>query len=408
VPVDSQQLQTSKSKPFHSDLSLLIKTPQRSKIRKAIFLIHKWVGVVVALYILLMSLTGVSLVFHDELSAWLCPSPKISVQAERTSFSDIVRNSEKEFLGYKVTGLIVSHENTHPVDVFTATKDGKKIHCEVDPFTGKVLGVKKENDVLKFLRDLHFNLLNGKTGRIANGVGAACLFTLVVTGLVVWWRGITNWLDGFRLPLKGSLKRVVWNLHSVLGIWLLPVLLVWSISGFYFGFPEFFEKNLNAIVPVSSQKKLAEPDDNDSNPEQSPKVSVAIPIDRFVEIAKKQSSSRFFVERIAYPDKRRKSVRVWLSDSEYADPNNPRTQVFLDPNSGKVLAVSTSEKPPMGDLIIQLLINIHFGRFLGTISKTAWLLIGLTPAVLSITGLFLFAHGIAYRKAKRAESSRLE
>lgn len=405
MPVDSQSKPASE-RAFSSELNILLKTPQRSRFRKIVFNFHKWLGVFVALYFLLMSLTGVSLVFHDELSAWLCPSPAISVKPDRQPFSVIVENSEREFPGYAVTGIIVSHQATHPVDVFASNSDGKKINCEVDPYTGKVLGLKAESAILKFLRDLHFNLLNGKTGRMVNGIGASCLFTLIVSGVIVWWRGISNWLDGFGMRLTGSLKRVTWNLHSALGVWLLPVLLVWSISGFYFGFPEFFEQNLNLVFPVSSQKKLAEPDENKEPELNRANQLERIPIDQFVATAMASSNSREFVERIAYPDKRRKSVRIWLGDIENDDANAARTQVFLSPSSGKVLAVSTSDAPPAGDLIIQTLMKIHFGTIFGTVSKTAWLLVGLTPAILSVTGLFLFAHGIANRKEKK-EDSRL-
>ena len=405
MPVESQPKQASE-RALGSELNLLLNSPQRSKFRKLIFTFHKWLGVIVALYFLLMSLTGVSLVFHDELSAWLCPSPAISVKADKQPFSVLVENSEREFPGYAVTGIIVSRQAAHPVDVFASNADGKKINCEVDPYTGKVLGLKQESAVLKFLRDLHFNLLNGKTGRMVNGIGASCLFTLIVTGVIVWWRGISNWLDGFRVRLNGSLKRVTWNLHSALGIWLLPILLVWSISGFYFGFPEFFEQNLNLVFPVSSQKKLAEPDENKEPELNKTNKDSRIPIDRFVMTAMASSKEREFVERIAYPDTRRKSVRIWLGDLKNDDANAARTQVFISPNSGKVLAVSTSEAPPAGDLIIQTLMKIHFGTIFGTVSKTAWLLVGLTPAILSVTGLFLFAHGIANRKEKK-EDSRL-
>ena len=95
-------------------------------------------------------------------------------------FSKIVSNAQRQYSHYKVTGIIVSHDSTLPMDVFAANTDGKKINCQADPFTGQILGIKKESEVLKFLRDLHTNLLSGKTGRTLNGVGAACLFTLAI------------------------------------------------------------------------------------------------------------------------------------------------------------------------------------------------------------------------------------
>ncbi len=404
MPVDSKRKPNRESNLL-SDVHLLIETPQRSKFRKLMFTLHKWVGAVVALYILLMSLTGVSLVFHDELSDWLCPSPKISIGETRVPFSQLIRSSEQKYPEYKVTGLIVSHEKADPVDVFAAIENGKNVHLEVDPYTGEVLGVKKESEILKFLQDLHFNLLNGKTGRMVNGIGASCLFLLVTTGVVVWWRGIASWLSAFKMPLTGSLKRINWNLHSALGAWVLPMLTVWSLSGFYFGFPDFFEKLINPVFPVSSQKKLPEPDQS-ANIATEPVQPSGETIDRLIETARGTSRDQSFVERIAFPDKRRRSFRVWLAEPNSNDLTAPRTQVFLDPISSKILAISKSEQPPTGDLIIQWLIKLHFGTFFGTLSKSAWLLVGLTPAILSLSGLFLFVHGIVHRKGRK-EDTRL-
>lgn len=382
-----------------SEISLLLKSPHKAKTRKIFFAIHRWAGAIAAIYILIMSLTGVSLVFYDELNELLCPPPQIVARENQVTFTRIIENTKREFPGYNVTGVIVASERLRPTAVFAAKDGGEKISCEVDPYTGAVLGKKKQSEVLKFIRDLHFNLLAGKTGRMVNGVGAAALLLVSLTGVIVWWRGVSNWLAGFKMQLSGNLKRVNWNLHSALGAWVLPFLVLQSIGGFYFGFPQFFEQNLNRFAPVSAQKQLAEPDsDGDRSSTKAPATPPTI--DQLVEIAKEQAKDSAFVERIAFPDKRRSSVRIWLKDSIDADTNAPRTQVFLAPKTGEVLAVSRSDQPPAGDQIIQWLLRFHFGTWFGITSKCAWLLVGLTPAILSLTGLYLFTQHLPRKTAR--------
>ncbi len=391
-----------------SGMSLYLRTPFKSPTRKMIFTLHKWVGAVVALWLLTMSLSGVSLVFRDELEELLCPPPTISVGEKRVEFEDFIENMQKKYNGYKVTGFICPRAASRPVQVFAVNDKDKKLSLNADPYTGEILGLRKENEVLEALADLHHNMFNGKTGRAANGIGALCLFALAVTGMIVWWRGIKDWATGFRFSFKGNFRRVNWNMHSAVGVWALPFLLIWSISGFYFGFTAFFEKSLNVVFPVSAQKEVAPPDEKIALEENNQPPSMAIAamhgakpnLDKMVESAIAAVPREDYVERIAFPDKRRPTLRIWLCNSRSAE-DETKTQVFLDPKSGEVLAVAPSNAAPTGDVILQWLTKLHFGSFWGLASKSIWIFIGLAPAILAISGLSLFVHNITHRRAKR-------
>lgn len=373
-----------------------------------IFTLHKWVGAVVALWLLTMSLSGVSLVFRDELEELLCPPPTISVGEKRVEFEDFIENMQKKYNGYKVTGFICPRAASRPVQIFAVNDKDKKLSLNADPYTGEILGLRKENEILEALADLHHNMFNGKTGRAANGIGALCLFALTVTGMIVWWRGIKDWATGFRFSFKGNFRRVNWNMHSAVGVWALPFLLIWSISGFYFGFTAFFEKSLNVVFPVSAQKEVAPPDEKIALEENNQPPSMAIAamhgakpnLDKMVESAIAAVPREDYVERIAFPDKRRPTLRIWLCNSRSAE-DETKTQVFLDPKSGEVLAVAPSNAAPTGDVILQWLTKLHFGSFWGLASKSIWIFIGLAPAILAISGLSLFVHNITHRRAKR-------
>lgn len=391
-------------------LSLYLRTPFKSPTRKLIFTLHKWVGAIVALWLLSQSLSGVSLVFRDELEEMLSPAPAVTVGEKRVTFAALIENTQKKFADYKVTGFICPRSSSRPIQIFAANDREKKLALNADPYTGAILGLKRENEVLEFLADLHHNLLNGKTGRAINGIGASCLFALILTGMVIWWRGIKDWLSGFRVSFKGNFRRVNWNLHSAVGVWALPFLLIWSISGFYFGFTAFFEKSLNAVFPVSAQKQLAPPDEKIALEESQDQITGNMAIaamhgakpdlDKMVQTAIAATPREDFVERIAFPDKRRPTLRIWLCNSLSAD-SNTKTQVFLDPKSGEVVAVAPSDAAPTGDVILQLLTRLHFGNFWGFASKSIWIFIGLTPAIMAVSGLSLFAHGIMSRNTKR-------
>jgi uncharacterized iron-regulated membrane protein len=56
-----------------------------------------------------------------------------------------------------------------------------------------------------------------------------------------------------------------------------------------------------------------------------------------------------------------------------------------------------SDKLRFGDLALLWLSNLHFGRF-GWFTEALWVLLGLVPAVLAFTGIFMCCHRLLVRK----------
>ncbi len=93
---------------------------------------------------------------------------------------------------------------------------------------------------IEWLVDVHANLLGGKTGRMVNGIGALSLVVLCVTGAVIWWPGTRHWRRSLTVDWRTSFARINWDLHSALGFWAFPFVIVWAVSGTYFAFPQLF------------------------------------------------------------------------------------------------------------------------------------------------------------------------
>jgi uncharacterized iron-regulated membrane protein len=55
-----------------------------------------------------------------------------------------------------------------------------------------------------------------------------------------------------------------------------------------------------------------------------------------------------------------------------------------------VTSMSTPDHRRPGDFILDWLSKLHFGTFGGLAIKALWAVLGLAPAVLSVTGMFMF------------------
>lgn len=94
---------------------------------------------------------------------------------------------------------------------------------------------------MQWIVKLHTTLLAGAPGRFVNGVGAASLTLLCLTGAVIWWPGIQHWRRSLTVSWEAHFARINWDLHSALGFWCFLLVLEWGVSGVYFAFPRWFD-----------------------------------------------------------------------------------------------------------------------------------------------------------------------
>ena len=80
---------------------------------------------------------------------------------------------------------------------------------------------------LEWVVRLHESVLAGSAGHALNGIGATSLISLALTGAIIWW-------PAARFP------RLNWDVHSAFGIWFLPFVVIWGVSGLYLAQPQLF------------------------------------------------------------------------------------------------------------------------------------------------------------------------
>ncbi len=81
-------------------------------------------------------------------------------------------------------------------------------------------------------------LLDRPDGPWWNGLLSLLFTILVLTGLVVWWPGVTRWKRSLGIKWSSGWRRLNWDLHSAMGFWLFLFMLMWGVSGWYLGMPE--------------------------------------------------------------------------------------------------------------------------------------------------------------------------
>jgi len=226
------------------------KHPQSLWLRKAVFQVHLWTGIGLGLYVLLVCLSGSAIVFESELFSALTPGPRmVAISGARLSRAELKQAAQRAYPNDPVTQIRESRIPNEAAEVFLQ-HNGKRNQRLFDPYTGRDLGPARPRSLLflGWLAQLHMSLLSGYTGRLVNGVCAFFVTLLCLTGAVIWWPGIHGWRSSLTIHSKTNFKRLNWDLHSAIGFWTLAFVFMWALTGTYLVFPRPFDRGVDFIA----------------------------------------------------------------------------------------------------------------------------------------------------------------
>lgn len=332
-----------------------LRRPQSTWLRKALFQIHLWTGIALGIYVVLISVSGSAIVFRNEIYKSVWPGPKIvSISGPRLSRDDLKAAVHKAWPNYSVSYIFETKRTNEAVEVWIE-KNGKARSKTVgrlfDPYTGQDLGPSRPTliGLVAWFTDLHTNLLGGQTGRKINGILSILVVVISITGLVLWWPGTGRVRRSLRIDFRANWKRLNWDLHSVVGLWMFAFVFVWGVTGIYVVFPTPFQVVVNHFSPLELYKLQ-------SSVEAPPAAAI------------------------------RQSVQiVRVADNDAPPPVRRR-------------------RPPIkrtpGDIFLRWFYYLHFGNFGGWPVKALWVVLGLAPVFLFVTGTIMWWNRVLSREAR--------
>ncbi len=370
--------------------SLIWRRPRAIEARRWIFWLHLWAGLIAALYVIVIGVSGSALVFREELERGFRPrlSPVDGMQADIDGAVAAFRATRP---GWDLTWLRLPDAPTAPLEVWLEKGHQRTIDF-IHPASGAVLSAnEKALDLLHWFVELHFNLLAGRTGRIVNSAGAAALLFLAVSGMILWWPGIASWRRGLTVLWTARPPRLNYDLHRAAGFWTLALLLAWALSGINFGFAKEFRAVVAKLLPMHKAEKL---------PAAPPLAGTAIAsyasLVRAAELAVPNATTTW----VRGNDNPKRLALVYRVPPGQEGVAAGFTSVYLHPRNAQVLAVRPPERRLAGDSFMHWLIRLHFGDFGGPLVKALWVLLGLTPPLLAVTGILAWWYRSASKKLR--------
>jgi uncharacterized iron-regulated membrane protein len=234
-----------------------------------------------------------------------------------------------------------------------------------------------------WIYDLHVYLLLGSTyGMQVNGVGAAILFLLSITGTFLWWAGIRAWARGLRINFRSNWRRINFDAHSAIGIWTLLIVSWWAFSGVYFAWYRPVSAVVAAVSPLSG---MVSP----TVSEQISHGSQRVPLSALLEAAHRASPAGHLY---SLSDPALSGTVVYaLMDQRDAGDFSHRDIVTLSTQDARVLTIwHYGQNHTAGDWVLWAMHPLHFGTLWGLPIKILWTALGVSLAVLTVSGLLMY------------------
>lgn len=360
--------------------------PQSHPLRKVLFQVHLWLGLALAIYVIVIGLTGSILVFRGDLQKLTFPE---FFTVERHGEPDaplpqILGELQRRYPGTQLSGL--DYPTQHRQTYLTyLTRGNQFLTVFSHPVTAQVIGELPKTSWITRLQHLHYDLLGGRTGRTINGIAAACLIGMFVTGLVLWWPGIARWTRSLWVDRKAGWRRINWDLHSAIGFWTFALLMMWAISGVEFAFSQSFRKAVNAISPLTVTRA----------PQSAPRPADPPPT---LEAASFVAKARA-LEPDAKPGRfvaafsGRDAILVLMARVDHGDfDRSDEISLYFDQYTGALLErhAAASEQSSLGDIVMRWLGPLHTATFGGSGIRILWAFFGFSFPVLAITGFVMW------------------
>lgn len=374
---------------------------------KKLFLLHSWVGIVTAILLFIVCFTGaLAVLSRPELKIWANPELHQLSNVPSAKVTELINHYHQQVppeFGENIHVYLPTGHNTHLLTILFESHDGDENYDEeaayayqFDPRNFELVNEyygaagyfyeQRKTDAPSFIGHFHADLHLGRPiGLILTGFLGLTLLVSTITGLFIH-RQLIKELFTFRR--KKELDVVVNDAHKIMGIWGSLFHGIIGFTGAFLGLATIILLPAAAFVSFGGdQDKLvakftAMPEPIITNDYQATDINTIL-IDA----------------QARYP-------KAKIIDLTIMAHNDANTQVYLRLIGGDAVASQllhyhgngefSKSMSSFGDIpgpaikVLELLFPLHFGNFAGVFVKLIWALLGLTTALLPLSGMMMW------------------
>jgi uncharacterized iron-regulated membrane protein len=359
---------------------------KRSTI-KVWFLVHKWTSLVSIIFLLLLCITGLPLIFHDEIDALLGQDYEAKLAGPASAQSGLPLDTMLAAALAQRPGevpLFMAFSNDSPLLTVTTGPRADAPETEMtllflDRATGKAIGPAPSGGIMDVILSLHTDLFLGLPGMLFLG-SMGVLFVVALISGVVLYAPFMRRLDFGTLRTNRSARVRRLDQHDLLGIVTLGWALVVGLTGV-----------INTLAdPLTAQWQ------NGELAAMTARYRGAAPLapaeygslDAAMDAAQRALPGRA-PQFIAFPGGSYSTAHHYAL---FFQGDRPLTQFLLTPalvDARNAVLTDTREMPALNQALM-LSKPLHFGDYGGLPLKLLWAMLDLATVWVLWTGVLLW------------------
>ena len=397
-------------------------------MRRFWILVHRYAGLFLAAWLIVIGITGSIIVFNPELESWLNPPPVIAAQnvpeLEPTELRDRALAIEPRAT---INSLVLFRKPGEPYSALVEPRidpaTGQPFVLGfstllLDPYTGREVGREMPHDeiwpisrhnILTFINRLHYQLaLPGVFGTWLFGIVAIlwtidCFVSAYLTfpmrssrrsvgaaqTATAWAR--RWWNPSWLVKWGGSFYRINFDLHRAGGLWIWILLLAFAWSGVGFNLPgQVYGPVMRAVFSMPDAYGDALPTFDPPKSEAPMQWRDALATGRrLLADAAVQRGFRIQEEDfLEYLPEKSAYLYIVRSDRDLWDDYGSTTLTF--DGSGRMLSLFLPTGDNTGASLHSWIFALHMAKIWGMPFRIFVTLAGLLVAMLSVTGVYIW------------------
>jgi len=373
-----------------------------SFIIKKLYFLHSWVGITTGVLLFVIAFTGsVSVFGRPEIKIWANPEVRQAVEISPQALEQLVARHVNDipepyteeiniFLPRARTfaNLTLMFEDHANGEAIVKTFDNKTLELlETQSGSIQELFANRKTDIADFIVDFHADLhLGSPLGLLLTGLLGLTLTVSIITGFFIHRQKLRQL---FTFRLKKNFDVSVADFHKLIGVWGLLFNGVIGFTGAFLGLATVILIPAAAFVTFNGdQEKLIETFITTPEPVISNELSST-------HLAKSWGHAKSYdpdmrLELISIYGFADKNAMIYISG--VGSDQVSRQTLSYQGSSGEFIEAfgRFGKLEGVSPAILDLMYPLHFGNFGGPLVKLLWTLLGLTTALLPISGMMLW------------------
>lgn len=399
-------------------------------IRSFFVFLHRWTGLAMTGFLVVVALSGSLLAFNTELERVFAPQ-LFAPAREGVAPLDLAALAERAqaIVPERRVGAVLYAEPDQILVNFARKLDPASEKAEaatgfdqlfLDPWTGQELGRRMRGDIseglvnlMPFIYKLHWTLVLGPLGSFTLGIVAVawtidCFIGFYLTLPSSLGGFFRRWKTAWLVKWRGGAYRVNFDLHRASGLWLWPMLFVFAWSSVLFNMkPVYFwvtEKIFDYQSPMVIFKEVMTRGVNDA-PALDWRAARANGERLAAELAKERGFRIVAPLGLSYSPMGGVYSYQIRTDRDVFErsPKGGSTVIAFDGNDGSLVRLHMPTGEHAGNTVESWLYALHMTRVLGRPFQIFVCALGLFVTLLSVTGVYIWWKK---RRARKLSTNR--